>query len=82
MPPLIINPYREFTESAWRHWESLSHEERIEILKEAGILDKQGRLAALYRGPRERKPTKTPTKPKLARPKSAKTAKTRKRAAS
>ncbi len=82
MPPVTIDPYREQNEEARRWWESLTHEEHIAFLKKIGILNRQGNLAAFYRGPRERKPTRrNSAKPKVAKPKSARTAKTRKRAA-
>jgi hypothetical protein len=83
MPPRIIDPYREFNEATMRWVDSLTREERIAFLKEIGLLNRQGRVAAFYRGPRKRKRAKTKlAKPKLAKPKSTKTAKTRKRAAS
>lgn len=77
-PPPIIDPYREFNEDTRRWVHSLSKVEFVELLKEAGILNKKGTLAALYRPPAKRKPAK----PRLAKPKSARTARSRKRSAS
>jgi hypothetical protein len=68
----IIDPYREQNERAFRWLKSLSLEEKLELLKEIGILDKRGNLAPKYR---------TPKAPKAAKPRSAK-AVSRKRAAS
>ena len=68
----IIDPYREDNERALRWLRSLSHARKVELLKEAGILDKRGNLAPKYR---------TPKAPKAAKPKSTR-AVSRKRAAS
>ena len=66
MKRVIIDPYREFNEAAFRDFDALSHEEKVDLLKEIGILDKRGNLAASYRPspePKSRpKSTKAPTK--------------------
>jgi hypothetical protein len=49
----IIDPYREDNERTLRWLDSLTHEARIELLKRAGILGKNGKLARRYRTPKE-----------------------------
>ncbi len=68
----VIDPYRRQNERALRWLESRSLDEKLEMLKKLGILDKRGNLAPRYRTPKE---------PKAAKPKSTRGV-SRKRAAS
>jgi hypothetical protein len=62
----IIDPYREKNERVLRWLASRTLEEKLEMLKKIGILDKRGNLAPKYR---------TPKAPKAAKPRSAKATK-------
>jgi hypothetical protein len=53
----IIDPYRRQNERALRWLESRSLDDKLEMLKKIGILDKHGNLAPSYRPPKEPKAT-------------------------
>ena len=67
----VADPYREQNERVLRWLKSLSHAEKVVLLKEAGILDKRGDLSPRYRAPEAPKSAKPGSTKPLARKRTA-----------